>query len=180
MFLQTNESRPAWRCTCGKFLSPLCFSSLGISKELSEISAFKERDTIRSGTLTSSHTFQDKTKTHSQAYRNKLFKTDLLVFVGVTCHELLHNLPYLVSRNVKAGFSKELLKFKIAYIATVINICNERTAVCNDSRPFLQQTFEIKLQYSIKTINYACRCVRQCSVIKTDFYVVSYCSIGNV
>lgn len=61
-------------------------------------------------------------KTHNQAYHNKLFKTDLLIFVGITGNELLHNLPYLVSRKVKAGLSKELLKFKITYIATVINI----------------------------------------------------------
>lgn len=55
-------------------------------------------------------------------YRNKLLKADLLVLVGVSSNEGLHDFPHLVSWQGVASLSEQLLQLKVTHVAAVVDV----------------------------------------------------------
>lgn len=57
-----------------------------------------------------------------RTHRDKLLEADLLILVGVSCDEGLHDLSHLVPWQGQTCLLEQLLELEVAHIATVVNI----------------------------------------------------------
>lgn len=57
-----------------------------------------------------------------RAHRDKLVEADLLILVGVSGAEGVHDLAHLVPRQGVAGLSEKVLELVVADIAAVVNV----------------------------------------------------------
>lgn len=67
-----------------------------------------------------------------QAHRDKLLEADLLVLVGISGAEGVHDLSHLVARQGVAGLSEKVLELVIADIAAVVDVLMGNTKDCRN------------------------------------------------